>query len=216
MPRAAIFGSTGLIGSELLKYINDDKYFSEVNVITRKNIPFKNSKFKNIVIDFNDIDSIKSSLKECEVVFVSIGTTQSKVKWDLEKYKKIDYEIPINISKACIELNIEKYLIVSSAGANINAKGFYLSLKGKIENEIINMGIKNTYIYRPSLLLGKRNENRFGEKIAQVIMPIFSFLLPKKYKPINAEFVAKSMINSSKNTINSVKIFHYVDIIKSK
>jgi nucleoside-diphosphate-sugar epimerase len=186
MPRAAIFGSTGLIGSELLKYINDDKYFSEVNVITRKNIPFKNSKFKNIVIDFNDIDSIKSSLKECEVVFVSIGTTQSKVKWDLEKYKKIDYEIPINISKACIELNIEKYLIVSSAGANINAKGFYLSLKGKIENEIINMGIKNTYIYRPSLLLGKRNENRFGEKIAQVIMPIFSFLLPKKYKPINA------------------------------
>jgi|TARA_B100000902_G_scaffold400056_1_gene475286 nucleoside-diphosphate-sugar epimerase len=216
MPRAAIFGSTGLIGSELLKYINDDKYFSEVNVITRKNIPFKNSKFKNIVIDFNDIDSIKSSLKECEVVFVSIGTTQSKVKWDLEKYKKIDYEIPINISKACIELNIEKYLIVSSAGANINAKGFYLSLKGKIENEIINMGIKNTYIYRPSLLLGKRNENRFGEKIAQVIMPIFSFLLPKKYKPINAEFVAKSMINSSKNTINSVKIFHYEDIIKSK
>lgn len=216
MPRAAIFGSTGLIGSELLKYINDDKYFSEVNVITRKNIPFKNSKFKNIVIDFNDIDSIKTSLKECEVVFVSIGTTQSKVKWDLEKYKKIDYEIPINISKACIELNIEKYLIVSSAGANINAKGFYLSLKGKIENEIINMGIKNTYIYRPSLLLGKRNENRFGEKIAQVIMPIFSFLLPKKYKPINAEFVAKSMINSSKNTINSVKIFHYEDIIKSK
>jgi nucleoside-diphosphate-sugar epimerase len=216
MPRAAIFGSTGLIGSELLKYINDDKYFSEVNVITRKNIPFKNSKFKNIVIDFNDIDSIKSSLKECEVVFVSIGTTQSKVKWDLEKYKKIDYEIPINISKACIELNIEKYLIVSSAGANINAKGFYLSLKGKIENEIINMGIKNTYIYRHSLLLGKRNENRFGEKIAQVIMPIFSFLLPKKYKPINAEFVAKSMINSSKNTINSVKIFHYEDIIKSK
>ncbi len=216
MPRAAIFGSTGLIGSELLKYINDDKYFSEVNVITRKNIPFKNSKFKNIVIDFNDIDSIKSSLKECEVVFVSIGTTQSKVKWDLEKYKKIDYEIPINISKACIELNIEKYLIVSSAGANINAKGFYLSLKGKIENEIINMGIKNTYIYRPSLLLGKRNENRFGEKIAQIIMPIFSFLLPKKYKPINAEFVAKSMINSSKNTINSVKIFHYEDIIKSK
>jgi hypothetical protein len=47
-------------------------------------------------------------------------------------------------------------------------------------------------------------------------MPIFSFLLPKKYKPINAEFVAKSMINSSKNTINSVKIFHYEDIIKSK
>ena len=106
-------------------------------------------------------------------------------------------------------------MIVSSAGADINAKGFYLSLKGQIESDIIKIGIKNTYIFRPSLLLGARKENRVGEKIAQVIMPLFSFLLPKKYRPINAESVAKSMINLSKTDINSVKIYHYEDIILS-
>ena len=107
-------------------------------------------------------------------------------------------------------------MIVSSAGANINAKGFYLSLKGKIERDIIKIGIENIYIFRPSLLMGKRNENRIGEKIAQVIMPMFSFLLPKKYRPINAEYVAKSMINLSKTNINSVRTYHYEDIILSK
>ena len=215
MSNIAVFGSTGLIGSNLLKYLENDIYFSKVNVITRKPIHFKNSKFKNIVIDFSDINSIQNSLKNSQIVFVSIGTTQSKVNWDLKKYKKIDYEIPINIAKAAKKLNINKYLIVSSAGADINAKGFYLSLKGQIESDIIKIGIKNTYIFRPSLLLGARKENRVGEKIAQVIMPLFSFLLPKKYRPINAESVAKSMINLSKTDINSIKIYHYEDIILS-
>ena len=215
MSNIAVFGSTGLIGSNLLKYLEHDTYFSKVNVITRKPIHFKNSKFKNIVIDFSDINSIQNSLKNSQIVFVSIGTTQSKVNWDLKKYKKIDYEIPINIAKAAKKLNIKKYLIVSSAGADINAKGFYLSLKGQIESDIIKIGIKNTYIFRPSLLLGTRKENRVGEKIAQVIMPLFSFLLPKKYRPINAESVAKSMINLSKTDINSIKIYHYEDIILS-
>ena len=215
MSNIAVFGSTGLIGSNLLKYLENDIYFSKVNVITRKPIHFKNSKFKNIVIDFSDINSIQNSLKNSQIVFVSIGTTQSKVNWDLKKYKKIDYEIPINIAKAAKELNIKKYLIVSSAGADINAKGFYLSLKGQIESDIIKIGIKNTYIFRPSLLLGARKENRVGEKIAQVIMPLFSFLLPKKYRPIKSEYVAKSMINLSKTNINSVKIYHYEDIILS-
>ena len=215
MSNIAVFGSTGLIGSNLLKYLENDTYFSKVNVITRKPIHFKNSKFKNIVIDFSDINSIQNSLKNSQIVFVSIGTTQSKVNWDLKKYKKIDYEIPINIAKAAKELNIKKYLIVSSAGADINAKGFYLSLKGQIESDIIKIGIKNTYIFRPSLLLGARKENRVGEKIAQVIMPLFSFLLPKKYRPIKSEYVAKSMINLSKTNINSVKIYHYEDIILS-
>ena len=215
MSNIAVFGSTGLIGSNLLKYLENDTYFSKVNVITRKPIHFKNSKFKNIVIDFSDINSIQNSLKNSQIVFVSIGTTQFKVNWDLKKYKKIDYEIPINIAKAAKKLNIKKYLIVSSAGADINAKGFYLSLKGQIESDIIKIGIKNTYIFRPSLLLGARKENRVGEKIAQVIMPLFSFLLPKKYRPIKSEYVAKSMINLSKTNINSVKIYHYEDIILS-
>ena len=52
MSNIAVFGSTGLIGSNLLKYLENDIYFSKVNVITRKPIHFKNSKFKNIVIDF--------------------------------------------------------------------------------------------------------------------------------------------------------------------
>ena len=209
----ALFGGTGLIGSNILDILEDDRDYSFIRVITRRPVKFTNQKFSNIVINFNNYKSIKDSIKGCEAVFVSIGTTQSKVKWDLKEYKKIDYKIPIDIAKACIENNINKYLIVSSAGANINAKGFYLSLKGEIEKEIINIGIKNTFIFRPSLLIGKRSEYRFGEKIAQIIMPMVSFLFPDNYKPIESFNVAKSMIKESKKTINSTKFYHFTDIM---
>ena len=212
----AIFGATGLIGSNIIKLLENDNDFSLVRVVTRRPLKFKNQKFVNNVINFNDYNSIKNSINGCSIVFVCIGTTQSKVKWDLKKYRKIDYKIPIDIAKACKENNINKYLIVSSAGADINAKGFYLSLKGEIEEEIIKLNIPNTYIFRPSLLIGKRNENRIGEKIAQIIMPWISFLFPKNYKPINALDVAKSMINTSKTSIDSYKFYHYEEILSSK
>ena len=84
----ALFGGTGLIGSNILDILEDDRDYSFIRVITRRPVKFTNQKFSNIVINFNNYKSIKDSIKGCEAVFVSIGTTQSKVKWDLKEYKK--------------------------------------------------------------------------------------------------------------------------------
>ena len=53
---------------------------------------------------------------------------------------------------------------------------------------------------------------RFGEKLAQMIMPKISFLMPSKYKPISAEKVARAMVQISKMDFKGVKIFHYKEI----
>tara|TARA_B100000579_G_C22810110_1_gene844747 strand:- start:1045 stop:1695 length:651 start_codon:yes stop_codon:yes gene_type:complete len=211
--KVAVFGSSGLIGSHILKTLEKDSYFDKIIAPTRSPIAFRSRKTQNNIIDFKDYKSIIKVIKGCEIVFISIGTTQSKVKWNLNKYREIDYGIPIAIAKASKECHVNKILLVSSAGANINAKGFYLSLKGEIEKSLIDLNIKNTFIFRPSLLLGNRKENRFGEKIAQIIMPIFCFLLPKKYWPIHAQEVAFCMVSLSKTVINSTKTYHYQDII---
>ena len=106
------------------------------------------------------------------------------------------------------------FSFVSSSGANIKSNNFYLKLKGEIENSILNLNLFSTSVFRPSLLLGNRKEKRFGEKVAQLIMPFLSFLMPRKYKPIKASLVAKSMINISKSIQPGFKIYHYKEIIK--
>ena len=209
---ASVFGSTGLIGSHLVDYLKNDTYYDNIKVCSRENISFKEKNIINHNIDFSNYQSILSVVKNSKTVFICIGTTQSRVNGDKSEYRKIDYQIPIDVANACKECKVNRILLVSSAGADVNGNSFYLKLKGEIENDIIKKTIPSTYIFRPSLLLGNRKEFRLGEKIAQYIMPIFSFMMPKIYRPINAKNVAKSMIEYSKKPIKGHKIYHYDEI----
>ena len=209
---ASVFGSTGLIGSHLVDYLKNDTYYDNIKVCSRENISFKEKNIINHNIDFSNYQSILSVVKNSKTVFICIGTTQSRVNGDKSEYRKIDYQIPIDVANACKECKVNRILLVSSAGADLNGNSFYLKLKGEIENDIIKKNIPSTYIFRPSLLLGNRKEFRLGEKIAQYIMPIFSFMMPKIYRPINAKNVAKSMIDYSKKPIKGHKIYHYDEI----
>ncbi len=211
----ALFGSTGLIGSEILKLLINDDDYETINVITRKKVIVQSKKIKNYIIDFTNLDGYKKIIKKGDVVIASIGTTQSKVNFNKTEYRKVDYDILLNIAKACKSNEASSFSFVSSAGANAKNKNFYLKLKGEIEKSIIQLDLKSCLIFRPSLLLGKRNEFRFGEMIAQKIMPLFSFLMKSDYKPIKAVDVAKSIVNESKKIILGNKIYHYSEMKNS-
>ena len=214
LKEVTLFGGTGLIGSLLLDILIKDNDYYKINVVTRKSISLSHKKIKIHIIDFSNSKSYSQTLRNSQIVFASIGTTQSKVKGNKESYRKIDFDIIYNIAKACKKNNIENFSFVSSSGANIKSNNFYLNLKGEIENSILNLNLSSTSVFRPSLLLGKRKEKRYGEKIAQLIMPFLSFLMPSKYKPIKAALVAKSMVNISKSIQPGFKIYHYKEIIK--
>ena len=214
LKEVTLFGGTGLIGSLLLDILIKDNDYHKINVVTRKSISLSHKKIKIHIIDFSDSKFYSQTLRNSQIVFASIGTTQSKVKGNKESYRKIDFDIIYNIAKACKENKVENFSFVSSSGANIKSNNFYLNLKGEIENSILNLNLSSTSIFRPSLLLGKRKEKRYGEKIAQLIMPFLSFLMPSRYKPIRAALVAKSMVNISKSIQPGFKIYHYKEIIK--
>ena len=207
-----LFGSTGLIGSEVLKLLINDNYFGNINIISRKKISVDSKKIKNYTINFSNIEDYKKVISKNHTVIASIGTTQSKVNFNKMEYRKVDYDILLNIAKACKSNKASSFCFVSSAGANEKSKNFYLGLKGEIENSIMHIGLKTCLIFRPSLLLGKRNEFRFGEILAQKIMPLFSFLMKSDYKPIKADEVAKSIVNECKKIISGNKIYHYSEM----
>ena len=207
-----IFGSTGLIGGHALEFLLKDNEFKKINLVSRRPTFIKNKKIEEYIIDFNNYSETKRSIQNSEIVISSIGTTQSGVKGDKNEYRKIDYGITLNIAKACKESDVKKFIFVSTIGADINSKNFYLSLKGEIEESVLNFNINSVHIMRPSLLLGKRKERRFGEKVAQNLMPLISSLLPNKYRPIDSILVAKKIINTSKSKTLGNKIYNYNEI----
>jgi hypothetical protein len=64
------------------------------------------------------------------------------------------------------------------------------------------------------MLLGKRNESRPMEAIAQVLSRPLSFLFPSKYKPIRAEDVTRSMITAAKQNTPGAHILHFREIMQ--
>ena len=209
-----LFGATGLIGNEILKLLENDSGFEKINVVSRRPLELKSKKSNLYIIDFKNFNSYLNVIDGSDVVLAAIGTTQSKVGFNKKKYREIDFDIISNAVKACKEKNVKQFSFVSSAGADINNKSFYLKLKGEIEKEVQSQQLNSSTVYRPSLLLGDRKENRFGEKVAQIIIPLISFLFPNNYKPIKACDVAKAMVNESKNYGSGFKIYHYRDILK--
>ena len=214
MIKITLFGPTGLIGNEILKLLENDSDFEKINVISRRHLELKSKKSTLNIIDFKDFNSYLNVIDGSDVVLAAIGTTQSKVGFNKKKYREIDFDIISNTVKACKEKNVKHFSFVSSAGADINKKSFYLKLKGEIEKEVESKQLNSSTVYRPSLLLGNRKENRFGEKVAQILIPLISFLFPDNYKPIKASDVAKAMVTESKKIEPGFKIYHYRDILK--
>jgi uncharacterized protein YbjT (DUF2867 family) len=214
MKTASVIGATGLIGSHLINLLGKDNYFDEIKVISRRDLYIKNSKFILKVIDFTDLPSFQKAIEGSDVIFCAVGTTRSKVKGNLEQYRKIDYDIPVNAARFA-ELNgSSHFLFISSVGADPGKKNFYLKLKGEVEEKIKNFNIPSISIFRPSLLLGKRDEFRLGEKISQLLLPPLSFLIPSEYKPINAADVASALLNESKKDKIGIQILHYNEMMK--
>ncbi len=211
MNHPCVIGATGLIGSfiveELLKQTN-----ATITLLVRRPSSLNNTRIKELVVDFTNQESINHAIRGCDAVFVAIGTTQKKVKGNLDAYRKVDYDIPVNVARAAVQQQAAKFLLVSSVGANSQSRNFYLQLKGEVENVISAMSIPYVGFFQPSLLLGARQEFRLGEKISQALMPILSFLIAAQYKPIQAATVAKAMVKAAFKNTTGVQRYTYREI----
>ena len=195
---AIILGATGLTGGILLKKLIADPFFSKIILFSRSSVNFNEPKVEEHLIDLFELEKYSSQFV-ADVVFCCIGTTKSKTP-DQELYRKIDYGIPVAAAKLCKQNNIPAFIVVSAIGANPSSRVFYNKIKGEMERDVLKQQIVHSYILQPSLIGGNRAEKRFGERMAQRIMRIFGFLVPKKYKMIHPETIADSMFWLSQNS----------------
>jgi uncharacterized protein YbjT (DUF2867 family) len=209
---AIVLGATGLIGQHLVQELLQNEFFSKVRILVRRPLNLNHPKADVQVVNFNDEKDIAARIDIGDVIFCCIGTTRKKVKGNRTEYRKVDYDIPIITARLGIQHGFNQFLIVSAIGANPLAANFYLQLKGCIEEDVTALPFESIHIFRPSILLGKREEFRFGEQIGQGFMKAISFLLLggwRKYKAIAAADVAKAMVAAANREIAGVHMYEY-------
>jgi hypothetical protein len=127
-----------------------------------------------------------------DILVSALGTTLKKAG-SKNEFMKIDHDLTFKISKIAKEEGCRTMILISSIGANYESKIFYSKIKGLLEISLKEIGFEELHILRPSLLLGKRTEDRPVENISKCIIGHLSFLIPKKYKPIHARIIAKKI-----------------------
>ena len=207
--KALIAGSTGLIGGYCLQALCDSPNYSEVTAIVRKRILTTHRKLKVITSDFNNLQNELSNI-QADDVYCCLGTTIKKAG-SQEAFRKIDHTLVVTVAELMRKQGAEQFLVISSMGADSNSKVFYNRTKGEMEEAVKEIGYPCLRILRPSLLLGKREEFRFGEKIGVILTPLLKpFLISslKKYAPIEAESVAHFMVKvATEQSISGVHVY---------
>ncbi|HZK69199.1 MAG TPA: NAD(P)H-binding protein [Paludibacter sp.] len=201
--KAIVIGSTGMVGKELVKKLIENEHYSEIISLVRRPSGVTNPKLDEHVIDFDHPETWKELVKG-DVLFSTLGTTISKAKSKEEQFK-VDFTYQYNVAKIAVENGATSYVLVSSAGANASSKGFYMSMKGKLDEAVQGLPFEYINILRPSQLSGKRTEKRLGEKVGLSVMYGLNIIgLFKRYKPIKDKKVAKAMIHAARKTHSTI------------
>ena len=211
---AIIAGASGLVGSCLLNLLLSDRTYRSVIVLTRKSLKKSHPRLKEIVVSFDQLDDVQNELC-ADHIYCCLGTTMKKAG-SREAFRKVDYQYPLKLARVTKHQGASYFLLISSLGADKNSMIFYSRTKGDIEESVARLNFSSYGIFRPSLILGNRNERRMGEEISKFIVRISQFLLVgplKKYRGVQAESIARAMVFYAKDDESGMKIIESQEIV---
>lgn len=199
---ANIIGATGLVGTQLVQLLLNDKNFKKVRIFVRRDSGLNHPKLEQHIVSFSDEENWSKFLKG-DFLFSTLGTTLTQAG-NKEAQYEVDYTFNLNFAKSAKKNGIENYILLSSVGANSKSKIFYTRMKGELDDAVAKLRFEKLTILRPSSLIGKRKAKRLSEIISTPITYFVTYFILKKYRPIKADIVAQAMIDAA-TTPNSNK-----------
>lgn len=206
---ALVLGASGLVGSHCLQLLLDNAAYDKIIVWLRKPLPVQHAKLQQEIINFDQLSPYADKLKNVQETFCCLGTTIKKAG-SPEAFYKVDFTYPHEIAKLAAQNGVQQFLIVTALGANSRSSIFYNRVKGEIETALGKLPLPGLQIFRPSLLLGERQEFRLGERIGAIVFTALSFAFfgrLRRYRAIEASVVAEAMIRIAQQNLTGVNIF---------
>ncbi|TJY40908.1 oxidoreductase [Cohnella pontilimi] len=205
---ALIMGASGLVGGALLQILLDAPEYERVKALVRRPLGIRHDKLNEVIVNF---DALNDDVDQFQVedVFSCLGTTIKKAR-TREAMNRIDYEYPLEAARLAKSKGVQRFLVVSSMNANPESAIWYSRMKGSLERDLRRLELPSLHLFRPSLLLGDRDEFRLGERVAAFLVPRLSFLLVgglRKYRAIEGVVVARAMYHAAQLPDKGTRIY---------
>lgn len=198
--RAIITGATGMVGEGVMHECLQSDDVEDVLIINRRPSGYTHPKLKEIIHEnFFDLSAIEQQLKGYNACYFCLGV--SSVGMSKDDYYKFTYELTLNFAQTVLKYNKDMtFCYVSGSGTDSSEKSNlnWARVKGKTENEILRMGFKQAYMFRPGFMQptpGLKN-TLSSYKYMGWLFPVLKVIAPATASTLKE--VGDAMINVSK------------------
>lgn len=210
---ALIFGASGLVGGFCLDFLLEHSAYKQVVAFVRTPLKKEHARLQQVKVNFDRPETFTDQIKGDDI-FLCLGTTMAKAG-KRSAFYKVDFTYNYEAAKAAAANGVNQLFLVSAVGADKDSIFYYNEVKGELEEAIKELPFWAIHIFQPSVLLGERNENRWGEEIAGKLGKIIDRLtggLLSKYRPVEADVVARAMVNAAQQLSKGTHIYpsHYL------
>lgn len=196
---AVLAGSTGLTGKYLREVLEEDAFYDQVQTLTRQ----------------DHLESLQASqMPGATHLFCCLGTT-IKTAGSRAAFRQVDFDLVVRFAKAGREAGATRMMLVSSVGANPRSGTFYLKVKGEVEEALSGLGFEALHIFRPSVLLGRRDQPRTGEGLSVRILRAVEWAMAgglRKYRPMPVGVLASAMAVAGERGATGRHVHHFDEI----
>lgn len=176
--KVIVTGATGMVGKGVLLECLDHADVTEVLSISRRSTEIEHPKLKELIHkDFSEFASVADQLTGYDACYACMGVSSAGM--NEEKYTHLTYNFTMALAKQLFDLNPEMtFTYVSGQGTDSSEQGrsMWARVKGKTENDILALGFKQAFAYRPGAIIPLRGIEP-SSKLYRVIINNMGWLL---------------------------------------
>ncbi len=205
-----ITGSTGTVGSELVKEAVADNDITEVILLARNPSETKHPKIREVIHkNFLDYSGLENIFRETDACLWCLGISQTKVS--KEDYFIITYDYAVAAAKAMLAANPAiTFLFLSGQGADSSEKSSirFAKVKGQTENALRAMNFRKLIIFRPGGInpVTKSKNASINKKFEFLLIKLMKVIVP--WTVVDTDVLAKAMLKSIKQDNGQVILSH--------
>eukprot|EP01124_Arcella_intermedia_P028725 TRINITY_DN5905_c1_g1_i1.p1 TRINITY_DN5905_c1_g1~~TRINITY_DN5905_c1_g1_i1.p1 ORF type:complete len:240 (+),score=46.55 TRINITY_DN5905_c1_g1_i1:34-753(+) len=192
---ALVVGASGSVGRRVVQFLSASPACARITAIGRRRVEdIKDPKVIQEVVDFENLEQetarIASQMGEGKNVAyctIGIGKPTSTSQQDIEK---VELEYVGAFGRGAFKGGVQRMQVFTGVGADPNSSMNMLSVYGRKEKILQEIGFPHLSIFRPSVILG----NAHTPGVLNFVVPILNCVVPSQYQGIQEEDLAKALV----------------------